>query len=41
MKLKEVPVKRGTATVKIKVRCHQTIDVKPSGNGTPPLCPLR
>jgi hypothetical protein len=34
--LKEVPVKRGTATVKIKFDAIKTIDVKPSGNGTPP-----
>ena len=34
--LKEVPVKRGTATVKIKFDVIKTIDVKPSGNGTPP-----
>lgn len=34
--LKEVPVKRGTATVKIKFDAIRTIDVKPSGNGTPP-----
>ena len=34
--LKEVPVKRGTATVKIKSDAIKTIDVRPSGNGTPP-----
>jgi hypothetical protein len=34
--LKEVPVKRGTATVKIKFDAIKTIDVKPSGNGVPP-----
>ena len=34
--LKEVPVKRGTATVKIKFDAIKTIDVKPFGNGTPP-----
>ncbi|MBX3124268.1 MAG: hypothetical protein KF854_14355, partial [Nitrospira sp.] len=34
--LKEVPVKRGTATVKIKFDVIKAIDVKPSGNGTPP-----
>ena len=33
--LKEVPVKRGTATVKIKFDVIKTIDVKSSGNGTP------
>lgn len=35
--LKEVPVKRGTATVKIKFDVIKMIDVKPSGNGTPPV----
>lgn len=34
--LKEVPVKRGTATVKIKFDVIKAIDVKPSGNGAPP-----
>ena len=34
--LKEVPVKRGTATIKIKFDAIKTIDVRPSGNGTPP-----
>lgn len=34
--LKEVPVKRGTATVKIKFEAIKTVDLKPSGNGTPP-----
>ncbi len=34
--LKEVPVKRGTATVKIKFDVIKSIDVRPSGNGTPP-----
>lgn len=34
--LKEVPVKRGTATVKIKFDAIKTIDLKPSGNGAPP-----
>lgn len=34
--LKEVPVKRGTATVKIKFDAIKTIDLKPSGNGVPP-----
>lgn len=33
--LKEVSVKRGTATVKIKFDVIKTIDVKSSGNGTP------
>jgi len=34
--LKEVPVKRGTATVKIKFDNIKQIDLKPSGNGAPP-----
>lgn len=34
--LKEVPVKRGTATVKIKFDVIKTIDLRPSGSGTPP-----
>ncbi len=34
--LKEVPVKRGTATVKIKFEAIKTVDLKPSGNGAPP-----
>lgn len=34
--LKEVPVKRGTTTVKIKFDAIKTIDLKPSGNGVPP-----
>jgi hypothetical protein len=34
--MKEVPVKRGTATVKIKFDGIKHIDVKPSGNGVPP-----
>jgi hypothetical protein len=34
--LKEIPVKRGTATVKIKFEAIKTVDVKPSGNGGPP-----
>ena len=34
--LKEVPVKRGTATVKIKFDAIKSIEVKPSGNGVPP-----
>jgi len=34
--LREVPVKRGTATVKIKFEGIKHIDLKPSGNGTPP-----
>jgi len=34
--LKEVPVKRGTATVKIKFDVIKSIDVRPSENGTPP-----
>ncbi len=33
--LKEVPVKRGTTTVKIKFDAIKTIDLKPSGNGVP------
>lgn len=34
--LREVPVKRGTATVKIKFEGIKQIDLKPSGNGAPP-----
>lgn len=34
--LREVPVKRGTATVKIKFDHIKHIDLKPSGNGVPP-----
>ena len=34
--LKEVPVKRGTATVKIKFDSIKFIDLKPSGNGSLP-----
>jgi hypothetical protein len=34
--LKEVPVKRGTATVKIKFDSIKYIDLKPSGNGALP-----
>lgn len=34
--LREVPVKRGTATVKIKFEGIKHIDLKPSGNGAPP-----
>ena len=34
--MREVPVKRGTATVKIKFDNIKHIDLKPSGNGTPP-----
>ncbi len=34
--LREVPVKRGTATVKIKFDGIKQIDLKPSGNATPP-----
>ncbi|MCC2641489.1 MAG: uncharacterized protein K0S45_1902 [Nitrospira sp.] len=34
--LKEVPVKRGTATVKIKFEAIKTVDLKPSGNGALP-----
>jgi hypothetical protein len=33
---KEVPVKRGTATIKIKFDHIKHIDVKPSGNGSLP-----
>jgi hypothetical protein len=33
--LREVPVKRGTATVKIKFEGIKHIDLKPSGNGAP------
>jgi hypothetical protein len=34
--IREVPVKRGTGTVKIKFDVIKQIDLKPSGNGTPP-----
>lgn len=34
--LREVPVKRGTATVKIRFDNIKHIDLKPSGNGAPP-----
>ena len=34
--LREVPVKRGTATVKIKFDGIKQIDLKPSGNSVPP-----
>ncbi|MCS6286519.1 MAG: hypothetical protein H8K08_13920 [Nitrospira sp.] len=34
--LREVPVKRGTATVKIKFEGIKQIDLKPSGNTAPP-----
>lgn len=34
--LREVPVKRGTATIKIKFDSIKLIDFKPSGNGAPP-----
>lgn len=34
--LREVPVKRGTATVKIKFHNIKHIDLKPSGNGVLP-----
>ncbi|MDF0643704.1 MAG: hypothetical protein P0111_06705 [Nitrospira sp.] len=34
--MREVPVKRGTATVKIKFDNIKHIDLKPSGNSTPP-----
>lgn len=34
--LKEIPVKRGTATVKIKFDSIKFIDLKPSGNGSLP-----
>lgn len=34
--LREVPVKRGTATVKIKFEGIKFIDLKPSGNSAPP-----
>jgi hypothetical protein len=34
--LREVPVKRGTATVKIKFDSIKHIDLKASGNGAPP-----
>jgi len=34
--MREVPVKRGTATVKVKFDNIKHIDLKPSGNGTPP-----
>ncbi len=34
--MRELPVKRGTATVKIKFDGIKHIDLKPSGNGTAP-----
>lgn len=34
--MREVPVKRGTATVKIKFDAIKVVELKPSGNGTPP-----
>ncbi|MEO5955214.1 MAG: hypothetical protein ABIR36_05940 [Nitrospiraceae bacterium] len=34
--LREVPVKRGTATVKIKFEAIKQIDLKSTGSGTPP-----
>lgn len=34
--LKEIPVKRGTATVKIKFDSIKFIDLKPTGNGSLP-----
>lgn len=34
--MRELPVKRGTATVKIKFDGIKNIDLKPSGNGTAP-----
>ena len=34
--VREVPVKRGTATVKVKFDGIKHIDLKPSGNGAPP-----
>ena len=34
--MREVPVKRGTATVKIKFENIKQIDLKSSGNGAPP-----
>jgi hypothetical protein len=34
--MREVPVKRGTATVKIKFESIKQIDLKSSGNGAPP-----
>lgn len=34
--LKEVPVKRGTATVKIKFDAIKSIEVKPAASGVPP-----
>ncbi len=34
--LREVPVKRGTTTVKIKFDSIKQIDLKPSGSGAPP-----
>lgn len=34
--IREVPVKRGTATVKIKFEAIKQIDLKPSGNGALP-----
>lgn len=35
--LREVPVKRGTATVKIKFDNIKHLDIKPSGNGSLPM----
>ncbi len=34
--LQEIPVKRGTATVKIKFESIKHVDIKPSGNGALP-----
>ncbi len=34
--MREVPVKRGTATVKIKFDAIKAVELKPSGNGMPP-----
>jgi hypothetical protein len=34
--MKEMPVKRGTATVKIKFEAIKTVDVKPSTDGAAP-----
>jgi len=34
--LREVPVKRGTATVKIKFDAIKQVELKPSGNAAPP-----
>jgi len=35
--LRQLPVKRGTSTVKIKFDAMKQINLKPSGNGSPPM----